>query len=70
MAFSSTHSKTATIEPVEPLSEPLFFFDGTTKPPVKTEGFEERSTLIVAGARYTQRCPVEFGVAMEVMIAA
>jgi hypothetical protein len=27
-------------------------------------------TLFVAGARYAQRCPVEFGVPMEVVIAA
>ena len=46
------------------------FFAGTTKPPASTEGFEERSTLWVAGARYAQRCPVEFGVPMEVVIAA
>jgi hypothetical protein len=25
---------------------------------------------LVAGARYAQRCPVEFGVPMEVVIAA
>ena len=30
----------------------------------------DRPLTMVAGARYTQRCPVEFGVAMEVMIAA
>ena len=28
------------------------FFAGTTKPPASTEGFEERSTLWVAGARF------------------
>jgi len=28
------------------------FFAGTTKPPVQTEGLEERSTLWVAGARF------------------
>ena len=28
------------------------FFAGTTKPPANTEGFEERSTLWVAGARF------------------
>ena len=28
------------------------FFGGTTKPPVQTEGLEERSTLWVAGARF------------------
>ena len=46
------------------------FFAGTTKPPASTEGFEERTTLWVAGARYAQRCPVEFGVPMEVVVAA
>jgi hypothetical protein len=28
------------------------FFAATTKPPVQTEGLEERSTLWVAGARF------------------
>jgi site-specific DNA recombinase len=34
------------------------FFSGTTKPPVDTEGFEERSTLWVAGAGFA---PTTFG---------
>jgi hypothetical protein len=34
------------------------FFGGTTKPPVKTEGLEERSTLWVAGAGFE---PTTFG---------
>ena len=44
-------------------------FFGTTKPPADAEGFEERTTLWAAGARYAQRCPVEFGVPMEAAIA-
>jgi len=46
------------------------FSGGTTKPPVQTEGLEERSTLWVAGAGYAQRRPVECGVPMEVVMAA
>jgi hypothetical protein len=34
------------------------FFGGTTKPPVQTEGLEERSTLWVAGAGFE---PTTFG---------
>ncbi len=34
------------------------FFAGTTKPPASTEGFEERTTLWVAGARFE---PTTFG---------
>jgi hypothetical protein len=33
-------------------------------------GFAKCPTSLVAGARYAQRCPVEFGVPMEVVIAA
>ncbi len=32
--------------------------------------FAKCLTSLVAGARYAQRCPVEFGVPMEVVIAA
>jgi hypothetical protein len=38
------------------------FFGGTTKPPVKTEGLEERSTLWVAGAGFAL-CIVQSNVA-------
>jgi len=33
-------------------------------------GSEEPALTMVAGARYAQRCPVEFGVPMEVVIGA
>ena len=32
--------------------------------------FAKCPTSLVAGARYAQRCPVEFGVPMDVVIAA
>ena len=38
------------------------FFGGTTKPPVQTEGLEERSTLWVAGAGFE---PTTFGLRVQ-----
>ena len=38
------------------------FFGGTTNPPASTEGFEERTTLWVAGARFAL-CIVESNMA-------
>ena len=38
------------------------FFGGTTKPPASTEGFAERTTLWVAGARFAL-CIVESNMA-------
>ena len=45
-------------------------------PPAKTptkkpaDNVRGQSSVLVAGARYAQRCPVEFGVPMDVVIAA
>ena len=58
MAFSSTPSKTGRYRARWTVRGGALFFGETTKPPVGTEGLEERSTLWVAGAGFE---PTTFG---------
>jgi hypothetical protein len=51
------------------LRDPCGSASSTKKPKRRLVSGKRRSSL-VAGARYAQRCPVEFGLPMEAVIAA